>query len=87
MKSKTKTPKPIPYVDKEVVVLNGITFTYSDYYKSLTVERDSTDEDRKGAKVEVACPCCHGTVFTIGYGNYACIAHCPCGHSMTVYDG
>ena len=85
--SSNVVPKGLKYVEGEKVVLNGVTFKYDEYYKRLEVERDADDDDRIGAKVEVACPCCHGTKFTIGYGNYECIANCDCGHSMVVYDG
>jgi len=80
--------KEIKYVEGETVVLNGIPFKYDAYYKRLEVEQGLDGDGGVTAKTpQVACPCCHGTKFTIGYGNYKCIANRDCGHSMVVYDG
>lgn len=65
--------------DKEKIVIEGIEFTFIHYYDRLN------SDDKKKA---VACPKCLATEgFSISYGNYECIAHCKCGHDMTVYDG
>jgi len=81
---------PIPksleeYKEGETIVLNGVKFFYNEFYKRLTAERK--DYTIQGGKVEIACPRCFNTKFTISYGIYECIANCDCGHSMVVYDG
>jgi hypothetical protein len=64
-----------------VVVIDGKSYVYSDYYKLLN-RVDTEDKERS-----VMCPECHGTQFEIGYGSFECIATCKCGHRMVVYDG
>lgn len=83
--------KEIKYKKGDKVVLNGTTFVYCEFYERLEVESGFGCDGGVTSKApQIACPCCHGTKFTIGYGNngnYECIANCDCGHSMVVYDG
>ena len=65
--------------DNEKIEINGIIYEYSKYYDRLESERDEIPG--------VLCPKCYNDTFQLSYGNYEIIAHCKCGHSMTVYDG
>jgi hypothetical protein len=69
--------------DKMEVKINGVPYIYESAYKRL--ERVGMVGSR--SHPAIACPLCHGTMFSIVYGNWECIADCPCGHSMTIYDG
>ena len=61
------------------VNLHGREFKIDKHYHRL----ESVDK----VPPAIACPYCLNTSFMIGYGEYECIAHCKCGHSMVVYDG
>lgn len=76
------SPKTITYKEGEEVTIKNRIFTYCSHYQRLHI-KDRKDDTNNA----VACPYCHGMTFTIGYGSWECIAHCPCGHSMVVYDG
>jgi hypothetical protein len=67
----------------------GRKYEYSAFYDRVT---DMTDTDEFGELPEesgpvIRCPYCWADKFKIGYGVYACIAHCNCGHKMEVYGG
>jgi hypothetical protein len=70
-------------IDNQEVTINGVVYLYDQYYKRL--EREGQEGSR--SHPAIACPECSGTMFSIVYGDYECIADCPCGHSMTIYDG
>lgn len=65
--------------DNESVTINNKIFLYDHYYKRLRAEDSGVPQ--------IACPNCHNTQFQLSYGDYELIAHCNCGHTMTVYDG
>jgi hypothetical protein len=73
--------------DGEIIEINGLgTFSYDEFYNRLDKQLANNEED-KNPKVKVICPKCLSYMFSISYGNYACIANCVCGHSFTIYDG
>lgn len=74
--------EPIKYKDNEIIKIGGKDFKYVEYYQRLQ-SVDFTENN----PIQIACPRCQNTQFTIGYGSYECIAYCKCGHSMVVYDG
>jgi len=59
--------------------LNRREFKLNEHYGRL--------EAVDGQNPRIACPLCTNMQFMIGYGEYECIAFCPCGHKMVVYDG
>ena len=69
--------------EKEMVILNDVPYEYCGFYKRL--ERINMAGSR--SHPAIACPECHGFMFTIVYGDYECIGDCPCGHSLTLYGG
>ena len=68
--------------DKEIVAIDGVDYEYCSFYKRLEQPNDGSVEHPA-----IACPKCHGMIFSITYGTYKCIANCKCGNSMTIYDG
>jgi hypothetical protein len=70
-------------IEGDKVTINDMVYVYSASY--LRLERSGGADSR--SHPDIACPKCHGTVFSIVYGDYECIADCTCGHSMVIYDG
>lgn len=70
--------------DGDWEIINGIKYVYVSSYDRMELP-DFDDGTRY--RPAIACPQCFGTKFSISYGDWECIAHCECGHSMTIYDG
>jgi len=70
--------------DGDKVVVNGVEYRYDASYDRLQLPdfQDGTFDIPA-----IRCPKCMGQEFRIGYGDWCCIAYCPCGHHMDVYDG
>jgi hypothetical protein len=70
------------FEDGETIILvPNRKFIYNKFYDRLEAEDKNVPE--------IACPKCYEDRFQISrnFDNYNCIAHCICGHSMSVYDG
>jgi len=75
--------------DKEEITIDGEIFVYDDFYDRLQ-HKDALNRlwsDIIDVIPSIRCSKCTGKSFEISYGNYECIANCPCGHSFTIYDG
>lgn len=60
--------------DKDVIVINGFNYEYSEFYDTLEAigigDHEFTEEEHYNFKQTIACPKCLGMLFTISYGNY-----------------
>jgi len=72
-------------VAKELIERDGETYEYDVYYKRYRLKDDR--DKRNPDAPDVICPKCLNDSFILKYGDYELLALCPCGHSMTVYDG
>lgn len=84
-------PKPpVVKVDKEYKEDDEVTIDGVDYHYCYGVLRSFVKKDglyHQGAKPHIRCPQCYGHSFEVNYGDWECLALCPCGHEMSVYSG
>jgi len=74
----------------DIIKIEGRKYRYdssSDRLELIGGKNGWDLEDGSFEEPSIACPKCRGFSFRIGYGEWECIAYCPCGHSMTIYAG